>query len=259
MSFAGQGNPAPFAEWRGEVGCLLLHGFPGSPAEVRELGTYLAQQGVSVLAPCLPGFGERPEALQGVRWGDWLRAAAQGLRQLRERCPWVYAAGLSMGSMLSLYLAAEVPLQGVALLSPAVALRNPLSRLIPLARYLVRWYDLGADSDLVDPAAPQRQWYYTRVPGAAVGEMYRLLRRAWRVAPHVRAPALLIQSRGDAVLRPEGAVALLRRIGASDKRLVWLERSGHNMLVDAERERVFAEVYRFLCETADPLRGRFPE
>lgn len=259
MSFVGQGDPAPFAEWGGEVGCLLLHGFPGSPAEVRELGVYLGQQGVSVVAPCLPGFGERPESLQGVRWGDWLRAAVQGLRQLRERCRWVYAAGLSMGAMLSLYLAAEVPLQGIALLSPAVALRNPLSRLIPLARYLVRWYNVGPDSDLVDPAAPQRQWYYSRVPGAAVGEMYRLLRSAWRVAPDVRTPALLIQSRGDAVLRPEGAVALLRRLGTSDKRLVWLERSGHNILVDAERERAFAEIHRFLGAATASLRERLPE
>ncbi len=259
MSSAGQGDPSPFAEWRGEVGCLLLHGFPGSPAEVRELGAYLGQQGVSVVAPCLPGFGERPESLRGVRWGDWLRAAAQGLRRLRERCQWVYAAGLSMGAMLSLYLAAEVPLQGVALVSPAVALRNPLSRLIPLARYLVRWYDIGTDGDLVDPAAPQRQWYYTRVPGAAVGEMYQLLRNAWRVAPYVRVPALLIQSRSDAVLRPAGAVALLQRLGSPDKRLDWIERSGHNILVDAERERAFVEVHRFICETTASQRERLQE
>ena len=163
MFFAGQGDPAPFEEWRGgNVGCLLLHGFPGSPAEVRELGVYLARQGVSVVAPCLPGFGQRPEALEGVQWEDWLRAAAADLRRLQERCSWVFAAGLSMGSALSLYLAAQVPLAGVAAVSPPVKLRNPLAPLIPLARYVLRWHELGTDQDLVDPTAAERHWYYTR-------------------------------------------------------------------------------------------------
>jgi carboxylesterase len=246
MSVAGQGDPSAFEEWHGEVGCLLLHGFPGSPAEMRELGVYLGRQGMSIVVPCLPGFGQQPEALQGRTWQDWLRAAASDLRRLQERCRWVFAAGLSMGAMLALYLAAEVPVAGVVAISPAVRLRNPLAPLIPLARYVVRWHEAGTDQDLVDPGAPQRQWYYTRVPGAAIGEMQRLLRAAWRVSPQVRVPVLLIQSRSDAVLRSEGAPALLQRLGTEDKRLLWLERSGHNVLVDAERERVFAETHGFI-------------
>jgi carboxylesterase len=252
MSFLGHGNPAPFEEWRGETGCLLLHGFPGSPAEVRELGSYLGQRGVSVIAPCLPGFGERPEALLGIEWQQWLRAAAGDLRRLQERCRWVFAAGLSMGSMLALYLAAEVPLAGVVAISPAVSLRNPLSRLIPVARHVVRWLEIAPDADLVDPTGPQRQWYYARVPGPAVGEMYALIRSAWRLARRVYVPILLIQGREDSTLRPEGATALLRRLGSEDKRLVWLERSGHNALVDAEREVVFNEVHRFIAAHVGP-------
>lgn len=248
MSLAGQGDPTPFEEWRdGRVGCLLLHGFPGSPAELRELGAYLGRQGVSVVAPCLPGFGRQPEDLQGRHWEDWLRSAAAGLRRLQERRSWVFAAGLSMGACLALYLAAQVPVAGVAGISPAVQLRNPMARLIPVARYLLRWYEGGTDQDLHDPDAPSRQWYYTRTPAAAVGEMYELLQRSWRAALYVRVPVLLIQSRSDGVLRPDGAVALLNRLGTPDKRLAWLEHSGHNALVDAERERVFAEVYSFIA------------
>jgi len=219
---------------------------------MRELGSYLGQRGVSVIAPRLPGLGERPEALLGVRWQGWLRAAASDLRRLQERCGWVFAAGLSMGSMLALYLAAEVPLAGVVAVSPAVSLRNPLSHLIPVARHLVRWYEMGPDADLVDPTGPQRQWYYTRVPGPAVGEMYSLIRRAWRLAARVDVPVLLVQSRSDGTLRPSGAAALLRRLGTEDKRLVWLERSGHNALVDAEREQVFSETVRFITGHAEP-------
>lgn len=248
MSFAGQGDPAPFEVWhKGGAGCLLLHGFPGSPAELRELGAYLGRQGVSVMAPCLPGFGRQPEELRGKRWEDWLRAAAAGLRQLQECCAWVFVAGLSLGAALALYLAAEVPVAGVVAVSPAVRLRTSLAPLIPVARYLLRWYETGIDRNLCDPDAARRQWYYTRVPAAAVGEMYELVQRCRRAAPIVRVPVLLIQSQADEVLRPAGALELLDRLGTSDKRLTWLGRSGHNALVDIERERVFAETYAFIA------------
>jgi carboxylesterase len=246
VSVAGQGDPTPFEEWNGQVGCLLLHGFPGSPGELRGLGAYLSERGVSVRAPLLRGHGRQPEALRGVRWLDWVRDAAAGLRRLQARHDHVFVAGLSMGGALALYLAAELPLSGIALLSPAVRLRNRMARFLPLAAFFVQWVELGEDADLIDPTASQRHWYYTRAPAAAVAEMYLLIRAAWRAAPGVDAPALIVQSPRDAVLNPEGAEALLGRLGSSDKRLVWVERSGHNLLVDVERERVFAEVHALI-------------
>jgi carboxylesterase len=250
MHIAGKGDPASFEEWRGDTGCLLLHGFPGSPAEVRELGAYLSEREVSVLAPLLPGHGQEPAALRGIRREDWIRSAAAGLRRLQERCSWVFAAGLSMGAALSLYLAAEVPLAGLALVSPAVSIRNPLARLLPVASFFLQWVDIGEDEDLVDPTGVERQWYYTRAPAKTAAEMYRLTRAAWRLAPYVNVPALIIQSPQDAVLHPEGAEALLNRLASKDKTLLWLERSGHNALVDIEREIIFAEVYAFVQRIA---------
>lgn len=250
MFVAGRGDPAPFEAWRGETGCLLLHGFPGSPAELRELGQYLAGRGVSVVAPLLPGLGREPAALHGVRWEDWLRVAAKDLRRLQEHCAYTFVAGLSMGGALALYLAAEVPTAGVVTICPAVWLRNRFAALLPLVQHFVRWLDLGEDADLRDPTAPQRQFYYTRIPAAAAAQMYGLLRAAWKVAPQVRVPILIMQSRHDRSLRPEGAAALLGRLGAEDKRLLWLERSGHNALVDAERETVFRETCAFITARA---------
>ncbi len=250
-AIAGRGDPSPFEVWAGKAcGCLLLHGFPGSPAEVRELGEYLSARQVSVIAPLLPGHGQEPAALHGVRRLDWIRAAAKDLRRLKEHCEWVFGAGLSMGASLALYLAAEVPLAGLALISPAVRIRNPLAPLLPVASLFLRWVDLGEDADLADPEGPSRQWYYTRAPAGAAAEMYRLTRAAWRLARYVDVPTLILQSRRDGVLHPEGAQALLDRLPAEKKRLVWLERSGHNALVDVERETLFEQVYGWILAIA---------
>lgn len=246
MFIAGRGDPTPFEEWRGAVGALLLHGFPGSPAEVRELGTYLAERGVSVIAPLLPGHGRQPEALRGIRWSDWVQEADRALQRLRERCASVFALGLSAGAALGLYLAAQRPLAGIVTVSPAVKLRNPLAPFIPIARFFLRWVVLGEDKDLADPHGPERQWYYTCAPASAVAEMYALLRASWQAAARVDVPVLIFQGRRDGVLRPEGAKALFRRLPSKEKRLVWLECSGHNALVDVERETLFREAYAFM-------------
>ena len=49
---------------------LLLHGFTGSPWEVRPLGESLAARGFHVLAPQLPGHGTTPEAMLYVTHVD---------------------------------------------------------------------------------------------------------------------------------------------------------------------------------------------
>ena len=47
----------PFHWNGGQPAALLVHGFPGTPAEMRPLGTALHQAGWTVYGPLLPGFG----------------------------------------------------------------------------------------------------------------------------------------------------------------------------------------------------------
>jgi carboxylesterase len=81
---------------------LLLHGFSGSPWEVRPLGDALSARGFHVHAPLLPGHGSTPEALRFVTWRDWLSAADDALEKLFARFEEVSLAGLSMGALLGI-------------------------------------------------------------------------------------------------------------------------------------------------------------
>jgi hypothetical protein len=54
----------------GEVGVPPIHGFTGSPAEMRLLDHYLHERGLTVAAPLLPGHGARPAALNRQRQQD---------------------------------------------------------------------------------------------------------------------------------------------------------------------------------------------
>ena len=52
-----------------EVGCLILHGFTGTPQNVRPLADYLARRGLTVSVPRIAGHGT---TVQGRRRWHYL-------------------------------------------------------------------------------------------------------------------------------------------------------------------------------------------
>ncbi len=70
-------DPSAFTLQGGPVGCLLLHGYTGSPPEMRLVGEYLNQRGITVSAPLLSGHGTEPEDLNRYKWTDWYADAEE--------------------------------------------------------------------------------------------------------------------------------------------------------------------------------------
>ncbi len=103
-------DPNSFLLEGGPIGVLLIHGFTGAPTEMRLLGEYLNRNGLTVSAPLLPGHGTTVEEMNRCKWTDWTAAVARALAELQDRCDTVFVGGLSMGSLLTLYLAAHPPI-----------------------------------------------------------------------------------------------------------------------------------------------------
>ncbi|MGH2626582.1 MAG: alpha/beta hydrolase, partial [Anaerolineales bacterium] len=103
----------------GDLGCLLLHGFTGSPLEMVPMAEALAQDGFTVHVARLAGHGTTPEDLAETSWADWVRSARQAYLTLRAQCRAVAVGGLSMGGAIALLLAAsEAPAAVVAMATP---------------------------------------------------------------------------------------------------------------------------------------------
>ena len=62
----------------------------------------------------------------------------------------------------------------------------------------------------------------------------------------VRAPAMLIQPRGDRVVQRNSMPTLYANLGSAEKEMVWLERGGHQALEDADKEIAFDHIARFI-------------
>lgn len=63
----------PFLYEADGPGCLLLHGWGGTPQSMRYLAGRLQQAGITCFAPLLPGAGTCAADLARTRAADWVQ------------------------------------------------------------------------------------------------------------------------------------------------------------------------------------------
>jgi esterase/lipase len=105
----------------------------------------------------------------------------------------------------------------------------------------------SAGSDLVDSEADNRAWCYEVIPGRAAHQLALLSKRARRLLPTIAIPVLVVMSTRDGQLKYESGPYVIDHIGSADKELLTLNNSGHNILVDAERELVWERTAEFIA------------
>ncbi len=243
---------APFDLGSGEDACLLLHGFTGSPWEIRPLGEALAARGLFVRAIQLPGHCTTPEALLDVTHEDWTRAASEALLSLRGHRR-VFVAGLSMGALLSLLLAASHPahVHGLALMAPAIHFTGAHMWLLKRLRrhgLLERFkpWILKESTDLSDPAALAEAPILPAFPSARLQDLWSLQDLALAALARVRCPTLVAMSQQDHVVDPAGGRLVAEGLTAAPKvRLLSMATGYHIMPRDVEAPRLLAEIGDF--------------
>jgi carboxylesterase len=238
----------PFHFPGGRTGCLLIHGFTGTPREMLFMGKHLAGQGHTVIGVRLFAHATHQEDMLRARWRDWLASAEDGIHLLSNTCDRVVVMGLSMGGILSLLLASQFPVAGVVALSTPYDNPDPRMRLRPVAPLLTLFWRFGRKGppDWHDPTVPPDHLEYPLAPVRGAAELYDVLAEMRRRLPAVTCPALIVHSHGDLAVAPWHAEAIAARIGSSDKRIFWVSDSGHVVTRDAERDRIFAEVAEFV-------------
>ena len=232
-----------------DVGCLLIHGFTGTPQNVRPLADYLARRGLAVSAPRMPGHGTTVADLDGTGPEDWLAAAEQALADLRERCSTVFVAGISMGGTITLELARRHPeLPGIVVMAAPVL---PLEALDPVVKDPNRpasipapWASVGVLTEDVGVGGIA----YLEMPLGALERGMGLMTRVRESLSEMTVPTLLVYGDADQVVDKANGPFVLQNIGSTDKRLLPLADSSHEVTLDVDRERVMIEVYDFIRE-----------
>lgn len=240
----------PFHWTGGEPAALLVHGFPGTPAELRPLGTSLHRAGWTVHGLLLPGLGPEIDTLFERHADDWLNAVRRALLNLRQGHDPVLLIGYSMGAALSIQVAGHCRPDGLILLAPfwqvfpwwqkaLGMLLKPFFRRVrpfsqvdfsdPQTRY--KMSNLFSNIDLEEPHVQQTLRQLT-VPARLFEQLYQVGSAAYRLAPATTASTLIIQGRRDEVVTPDKTRQLLQRLATA---VHYVEVDAGHDLVDPDR------------------------
>ena len=89
-------EPFFFPGDRSKPACLLIHGFTGTPKEMRWMGEFLNERGYTCLGVRLAGHATVPEDMIRSNWTDWSASVEDGYSTLRSITVNLFLVGLSM-------------------------------------------------------------------------------------------------------------------------------------------------------------------
>jgi carboxylesterase len=226
------------------VGCLLIHGFTGTPWVFQELKSYLEEKQVIVSDPLLPGHGTTPEELNRIQWEEWTACAAENLSRLRSRCDSLFVVGLSMGGVIALYTAENQACDGVITLSAPFRFSRSLVAFLPILRLFKRsWKKTGSAEH-----QPPEEVGYDRYPLRALAQMMEMMKNVRRDMTRIQIPLLVLHSKGDRRVPVSNAHELLNAAGSSRKRIRLLDYPCHVITKGQDQPTVQRSIWEFIVE-----------
>ncbi|WP_025845136.1 alpha/beta hydrolase [Paenibacillus ehimensis] len=226
---------------------LLIHGFTGSPSELRRLGYYLNDLGYTVNAVLLPGHGTTPEDMIRTGLDDWsghVLHCYDTMAAGRVHGGKIVAIGHSMGGLLALELAMKRRLDGVVSLAAPMFLSSRKTSLALLLQYFIKYVERRptAVAHLTEEACT-----YDKTPVRCVVDLRKLMKLVKAGLGQVSAPLFVGQGEKDGMVLPKSAEYIYRHVSSLVRQIEYYPHSSHGLLLDEWRERVYEDISRFLA------------
>jgi carboxylesterase len=204
-----------------ECAVVLVHGFPGTPAEMRPFAAGLHQHGYTVICPLLPGFGPQIETLAKYGNADWLQHVLATCQKYRSSYAHITLIGHSLGGALAVQAAAQMPFDALVLLAPFWRLDHILWYALPLIRRVIPTFrpfrlfkpDFSShefresvrnflpDADL-DNETVRQQIADLRLPLRVFDEIRSAGHKGHAARARIGCPVLVVQGRQDPLVVP---------------------------------------------------------
>ena len=244
----------PFSADGGDVGVLVVHGFTGSPKSMRPWAEHLAQDGLTVRLPRLPGHGSHWRDLAVTRWEDWYAAVDAAFTELSGRCGHVFVMGLSMGGALCLRLAENHggAVSGIVLVNPAVHSENKALMLLPVLKSVLPTLP-GVINDIAKPG--QDEGGYDRMPLKPLHSMTQGWSQVKADIAKVDQPLLVFHSPQDHVVEPSNTAWILGHVASRDVTDRELPDSFHVATLDNDAPAIFTGSLEFVHRLTPAAAG----
>ncbi|OQB23773.1 MAG: Carboxylesterase [Firmicutes bacterium ADurb.Bin182] len=231
----------PYFYKGGDSGCLLMHGFGGTPATMRHIADALVDAGCTVYAPLLRGHGTTLLDMNSCTWEDWLDDARSAYDKLAsEGVKRIFLMGFSMGGVLMSLLAQERDCDGLVLMSAPLRVKQYIQRISKLHRVIPY-------AEIKSSKSGNR--YLQSYSGIAVDklrDLYTLTLKVRGGLYKITCPVLVLQSRFDNKVDLKSVNIIKHGVSCKDKKVVWLEKSPHGCVYGPEQDRVARECVEFV-------------
>jgi carboxylesterase len=241
---------------------LCVHGYTGTPYEVRPLADALAARGFACDAPLLTGHGDDPATLNHTPWQRFLDDVVHAWdAQTRSLPPGALrvVVGSSMGGLLALQLSLVRPVDAVVLLAPA--LRFHTAALPGIAALVAGLWRLrpflpkeSPGGDVGDVEAQRNNPTYKVLPTRGIVELWHLQRATEARLAEITAPVCALHGDLDATIAPSSSEAIAAAVSSPLIEHHRLRRTRHLVGLDVERELVASLALRFLADVEARLR-----
>lgn len=251
-------------------GVLLIHGLTGTPNEMRIIAKGLNQAGFTVYAMQLAGHcGDEADLCQ-TTWQDWYQSVQQAADFLKQHVDHLFVAGLSMGALLSLKLAADYPqlvkgvgVYGVTFTYDGWSMPFWAKQLFFLLTFLKKLHLFQKTSFIEKPPYGLKDERIRATvaasmfsgdsaaaglagnPFPALAEMQWLAKKVRQQLPQVIAPCLIMHSGHDDIANINTNARLVEKNVSGPTRFVVLDDSYHLITIDRQRREVINESVQF--------------
>lgn len=234
----------PFFFQAGSRAVLLLHGFTGSSADVRMLGRFLEKKGYTTLAPHYKGHGVEPEELITTSPSDWWLDVQQAYQQLKDAgYQEIAVAGLSLGGVMALNIAANYPVKGIVTMCAPMTMRTTDVMFEGVLKY-ARDYKRFEGKEQAQIEAEVAQIAQKGMP--SLPQLLEFIAQTRKEIDLIYAPILVVQSTHDEVIDIESANSIYNEIESLEKQIKWYDHSKHVITLDQEKDQLHEDIYRFL-------------
>jgi carboxylesterase len=235
----------PFYFPGNSIGCLMIHGFTGTPKEMRWMGEYLNQKGFTVFGIRLAGHATQIDDLKRSRWHDWITSVEEGIDILKMTCKQAFTLGLSMGGILSLIAADRYDIKGsVCMSTPYEVSQDWRLKFAKQLSIFIPAVDKGK-SEIKNEDAAKTHLDYPVYPTRAIAELNLLQNEMHLALPRIKKPVLLMHSKSDG-LSYRNSEKIFELLECQDKELFLIEKSGHIITEDIERMVVYKKAEKFI-------------
>lgn len=214
------------------IAAVLIHGFSGSPFQMRDIGEFLTDNGIATFIIRLPGHGSRLEYFAASRLEDWMEVIHNAVESLKGNYHNVVIIGRSLGGALALIEANEYPDSISALVliaTPAPTLTQRVQdALLPIVGvFKKRIKKMWAKPE--ENEERTRQGRYLEIPLSSLHQFFRTMKkvRELRMAA-MRTPTMLVQGMRDEQAKPKSAAWYENRLGVVVKDIVLIANASHD-------------------------------